>query len=235
MRAYRDNSAVNGYLLHRRQYRETSYLLDFFSLEQGKVSAVARGVRGSKNERKSLLQPFQPLLFGLSGRHELKNLGQLETARNRLSLQGKNLYCGMYLNELINRTLPLAEPYPHLFARYVHALEQLQHSQCAESVLREFEFSLLLAMGYMPDLSQDWQTGQALQAGLYYTLVPEHGLQQVKNAQMPRCFSTETLVKIQQLQWDADSLAAAKVISRIALRPLLGTKPLKSRELFVSP
>ena len=45
---------LTGFVLHRRSYRETSYLTDLFTLELGKVSAVARGVRGNKGDKKSL-------------------------------------------------------------------------------------------------------------------------------------------------------------------------------------
>ena len=70
---------LNGFLLHRRAYRETSFLVNLFTVENGKVSAIVKGVRGSKSDKKSLLQPFQPLLIGVSGRYELKNLQQVES------------------------------------------------------------------------------------------------------------------------------------------------------------
>lgn len=225
---------LTGYLLHRREYRETSYLVDLFTLELGKVSAVAKGVRGNKSERKSLLQPFQPLHLFLSGRHELKNLGQLEALQNRLMLPGKRLYCGLYINELMNRALPVGEAHPHLFDCYVSTLEKLQKGCDLEPLLREFEFSLLSETGYMLDLTQDWQSGEDIQPGEHYALVPEHGLQRVYGEHSAMCFTAESLLKIQHLEWDKASLDAAKRIARAALCPLIGTKPLKSRELFVN-
>jgi DNA repair protein RecO (recombination protein O) len=86
---------LTGFLLHRRSYRETSYLTDLFTLELGKISAVARGVRGNKGDKKSLLQSFQLLLLSVSGRHELRNLNQLESAGPRLQLGGNQLFSAM--------------------------------------------------------------------------------------------------------------------------------------------
>ncbi|MEC8417605.1 MAG: recombination protein O N-terminal domain-containing protein, partial [Pseudomonadota bacterium] len=45
---------LNAYVLHRRPYRETSYIVDFFTLEEGRISAVAKGVKNSKSDKKSL-------------------------------------------------------------------------------------------------------------------------------------------------------------------------------------
>ena len=42
-----NNDWLTAFVLHRRAYRETSYIVDFFTLEQGKVSAVAKGDRKS--------------------------------------------------------------------------------------------------------------------------------------------------------------------------------------------
>ncbi|MDU0354167.1 recombination protein O N-terminal domain-containing protein [Paraglaciecola aquimarina] len=55
-----DPQQINGFLLHRREYRETSYLTDFFTAELGKISAVVKGVRGSKGDKKVYCNHFSP-------------------------------------------------------------------------------------------------------------------------------------------------------------------------------
>ncbi|HSB96610.1 MAG TPA: recombination protein O N-terminal domain-containing protein, partial [Spongiibacteraceae bacterium] len=66
-----------AYVLHTRDFRDSSLLIELFTPEQGRVAAVARGVkaarRGSGMQR-ALLQPFQPLWIAVQGRGELKNL-----------------------------------------------------------------------------------------------------------------------------------------------------------------
>ena len=49
-----NNEWLTAFVLHRRPYRETSYIVDFFTLQEGKISAVAKGVKNSKSDRKSL-------------------------------------------------------------------------------------------------------------------------------------------------------------------------------------
>ncbi len=50
--------AQAAYVLHSRPYRDTSALVDFFTLEHGKVSAVVKGARNPKSKFRAVLQPL---------------------------------------------------------------------------------------------------------------------------------------------------------------------------------
>jgi DNA repair protein RecO (recombination protein O) len=39
-----------AYVLHARPYRETSLLLELLTLNDGRVGAIARGVRGARGQ-----------------------------------------------------------------------------------------------------------------------------------------------------------------------------------------
>ncbi|MCW8090472.1 DNA repair protein RecO [Alteromonas sp. ASW11-130] len=227
---------LNACVLHRRPYRETSYLVDFFTLESGKVSAVAKGVRNSRSERKSLLQPFQPLRIQLSGKGELKNLTLMEGTSNAYPLTGFNLFCAMYLNELINRILQPDLPVSDLFAVYQRsliALANLSHggTQDAQIVLREFEFALLAEMGVLVDLSVTTDLGCKVDPSEYYMFDAEQGLT-LASPNYPQKLPGSHILAVVHKNWSIEALRIAKFVNRLALRPLLGDKPLKSRELF---
>jgi len=49
-----------AFVLHRRPYRETSLILDFLTLNHGRLSAVARGAGRAGNRWQAELQPFNP-------------------------------------------------------------------------------------------------------------------------------------------------------------------------------
>ena len=66
-----------SYILHRRAYRETSYILDVYSLYYGRISIIAKGATRGKYNFSALLQTFQPLLLSWSGRSNLKTLTEL--------------------------------------------------------------------------------------------------------------------------------------------------------------
>lgn len=223
---------LNGFLLHRRAYRETSFLLNFFTVENGKVSAIVKGVRGSKSDKKSLLQPFQPLLIGVSGRYELKNLQQVESTGGMLRLTGQALYCALYLNEVLNRVLADDIPHPEIFVLYQQSLHALVVETQFEPILRTFELGLLDALGYAIDLAHDADTGETLVREGYYRIVPEQGCVYLGAIRQPGSYLGQSLLKVASEHWDKDSLLVAKMITRAALAELLGSKPLMSRELF---
>ena len=86
---------LNGFVLHRRPFQDNSVLVDVFSLELGRVSAVVKHLRSQKSQTKSaLLQPFQPIVFTLRGKTQLKSLTRVDSREMPIALTGQRLYCG---------------------------------------------------------------------------------------------------------------------------------------------
>lgn len=230
---------IHALVLHRRPYRETSLIVDFFSKEYGKVSAICKGVRGGKSsrqsERKSLLQPFQALSIELTGRHELKTLVGVESVRSAFTLAGNGLFSGFYLNELLNRLLPKEVALPEVFDLYVASLLRLAQAEPLEPVLREFELNLLAQLGYGINWLYDAQSGGAIDHSKHYTFVNELGfIADPLENRTQNHFIGQALLDAGANCWNPRSLACAKRVMRMALAPVLGDKPLKSRELFLS-
>jgi DNA repair protein RecO (recombination protein O) len=237
---------LSGYVLHKRPYRETSMLVDFFSLEYGRVSAVAKGARGnSKSDRKSLLQPFQKLEFELSGRSQLKNLGRIEALQSATNIKQTGLYCGFYVNEILCRALPEEMPIVEVFTHYEKTLSLIANVEnnelrVFEPILREFELTLLLALGYLPDFFYDATSGDPIKAMEYYTFNPQTGFSHC-HAQVKQAIRGEYIIAIAQGNYgDPENgeakgavKQAAKYICRIALVEVIGERPIKSRELFI--
>jgi DNA repair protein RecO (recombination protein O) len=140
---------LKAYVLHRQPYRNTSYIMDVWTKECGRISLVAKSARGLKSRFRGQLEPFTPLLISCRGRSELKNLMQAEVIGMPYDLMGHALWCGFYLNELIMRLFRTECPYPVVFDAYVDALNQLCVGDL-QSALRHFECTLLeeLGMGF---------------------------------------------------------------------------------------
>ena len=49
-----------AFVLHSREYRDTSRILDVFSAAHGRLTLFARGARGPKSKLAALLMPFRP-------------------------------------------------------------------------------------------------------------------------------------------------------------------------------
>lgn len=154
------DSLTPAYVLHRRDYSDTSLIIDFLTLQHGHVSCMARGVKKSRNNRSALLQPFVPLLIDFSGRGSLKNLHNCESAEQQLNLQGSAVYAGFYLNELVMQIMRKYELNAQVFVNYAKTLIDLAEGLELENLLRAFELRLLQEAGvglqFYADQAQDW-------------------------------------------------------------------------------
>lgn len=227
-----------AYVLHSRPYRDTSLLIDFFTPEYGRVSAVARGVRQRKTRTRSLLNPFTRLLISLQGKTELKLLTAVEADNQFFSLHGAQLYSGFYINELLMRVLPEMDAHAYLFQAYQHSLQTLQDAQELEPVLRLFELELLTDLGYGLDFAHDSESGAKIQPQWNYVFEAHCGF-----ARAIEPYDAGTLVfpgveilAMAQRDFSGDrTRLLAKQLCRQMLKPLLGNKPLNSRNFFLTP
>jgi DNA repair protein RecO (recombination protein O) len=229
------------WLLHARAYRDSSLLLELFSQQEGRVGAIARGVRsGSKagpSRKRSFLQPFIPLQLALSGRGELRTVGQLEALGSGIALQGERLMSALYVNELLVRLLPVHEKEAALFEEYGTLLRSLAGPQPLEPLLRNFELTLLDALGYGLQFDHDAQSGVPLRDDCWYHLHADGGF----GAQLstPDQHDQETFYRGAELLMIArrdfsqeNARKTAKRLLRIVLQRHLGQRELVSRTLF---
>lgn len=222
-----------AFVLHSRPWSETSLLLDLFTEEQGRISLIAKGARARRSHLKGTLQPFTPLLVRWGGRGEVKTLRGAEAVSLSLPLSGISLYSGLYINELLARVLEQETRYSALFFDYLHCIQHLAgQSGSPEPALRRFELALLTYLGYGVDFLHCAGSGQPVDDTMTYRYREEKGFIAsvvIDNAS----FTGRQLKALASREFpDADTLRAAKRFTRIALKPYLGGKPLKSRELF---
>lgn len=220
------------FVLHRRPYSESSLILDIFSEEFGRLTLMAKGARGKRSNLKGALQPFTPLLLKWSGKSAMKTLRQAEPISLGLPLHGINLYSALYVNELIGRILAPEAPSPGLFHDYLFALTELAQNHNPEPALRRFELALLASMGYGVDFLHCAGTGEPVDPSMTYRYREQKGfIASVRQDNLT--FYGDELIAISERRFTTkEQLQAAKRFTRIALKPYLGGKPLKSRELF---
>ena len=241
-----------AYILHSRPFRDSSLILELLTPDYGRIACIAKGARRDKQRRQRALQPFAPLLVTLLGRHDLKTLGPLENAGQALWLKGRAVYAGLYANELLVRVMPEGESLVSVFAAYQDLLQSLallsgDLSDELEPPLRLFELQLLQALGSCPELEYCSLEDAAIRPDSVYRLTEEEGFVPVvvPTGQPLRGvdFSGGQLLAMAQLlvqgaqtqspvSMDRRVLGDAKRLTRQLLRPLLGARPLKSRELF---
>ncbi|GAA5523878.1 DNA repair protein RecO [Microbulbifer aestuariivivens] len=234
-----------AYILHSRPFRDSSLILELLTPEHGRIGCVARGARRDKQRRQQALQPFSPLLVTLMGRGELKTLGPVESAGSAYWLRGRAVYGGLYVNELLVRLLPVGESQYQVFAAYqelLQGLKALTGEDAGELLapLRLFELKLLNELGSCPPLDYCAASQGQLESGTVYRLQRETGFVPIyragEDAQRADDFHGRELLGINSALRGGplapDLLAAAKRLTALLLGPMLGDKPLQSRELF---
>ncbi|EMT6577609.1 MULTISPECIES: DNA repair protein RecO [Providencia] len=222
-----------AFVLHSRPYSETSLLLDFFTEGEGKIRLLAKGARRNRSPLRGCLQPFTPLLIRWGGKGEIKTLINADPVSLALPLTGTVLYSGLYLNELTARVLEFGTPYSALFFDYLSCLQILAASEhTPEFALRRFELALLSYLGYGVDFLHCAGSGEPVADTMTYRYREEKGF--IGSLVIDQLsFTGKQLKALASREFpDADTLKAAKRFTRLALKPYLGGKPLKSRELF---
>lgn len=225
-----------AYILHTRPYRDTSLLIDFLTPDYGRVTAIARGVRKNKTPKRQLLNPFSRLLVCWQGKTDMKLLTSFESDNHFLTLTANHLYSGFYLNELLVRLLPEMDRHNGLYFAYERSLDALCSGGDIEPLLREFEFRLLTELGYGVDFSLDARNDCAIDAQGFYECHVQEGFYRA-SPDIPEQFllKGEWLLAIAAGDYSHPATRlAAKFLSRRMLKPLLGNRPLNSRQLFVA-
>lgn len=225
-----------AYILHRREYTDSRSILELWTETHGRVAVSAR-VSRRKNPANHML--FTAYEVAWQGRSELKTLTVCEPSTPRLNpLAGIGSFCGLYINELILRLLPLGDPNPDVFSLYENTLillARITGREESEPVLRHFECELLHYLGYGVDYRHCCTTGAEIRAQNCYELLVQSGFQQTALAHDPRngVFRGDEIVAMERMVFvNHEQRRAAKYMMRRMLEPLLGARPLKSRELF---
>lgn len=224
-----------GVVLHRRPFRDTSLLLELFTPQYGRVGLVARGARGKRSGWAALLQPFQAVTVGWRGNGELRTLTDAEASSAPRVLAGDALPAGFYLCELLLRTCQRDDPHPRLYMALEAAFVSLERAM-DQAVLRRFEKVLLEEIGYGLQLDRQADDGSPVLAERRYRYVPEQGAWPLES---PAAGGVEVsgaallaLAREEPLEpgWHGE----LRKLMRGALAPVLGSRPLRSRDLYQS-
>ncbi|MEM1230440.1 MAG: DNA repair protein RecO [Pseudomonadota bacterium] len=229
-------------VLHTRPYRESSLLVDLLTARHGRVAAVLKGGRA----RLQVFSTFQATWYG----KELVTLATPNDVRVHW-LTGLGASAGLYLNEVLVRTLREREPVPELFALSCWAIAELVTADRARvrTVLRTLERRLLQTLGYGIDYARELGTGTPIELEACYLLqdssgfvpvseVPEDSRSRLSQRGFAQSAAGLLLtggmidsIAAEHYEDGATAAAARRLYAR-CLQPLLGTAPLKSRELL---
>lgn len=143
-------------VLKSRDYRDADKLITVFSEKEGKVRAVARGVKKPRSSLRACLQPFcySSLYFHRGKELDLITQGRLTNFFGNIR---EDLQCTLqvvYLLELLDKALWDRNPFPSLFRDLLAVLESLDQNGHKDLLIRFAELSILVNLGYRPVLNE---------------------------------------------------------------------------------
>jgi len=215
------------YVLHQKHFSDTRYWVDLIAQNYGRVSALWRKPKKTLN-----LIPFTPYQAIWESRGQHRVLACCEPTGAPLSLTGKALFCGFYINELCERLLLIEDQSPIPFTAYEQALHGLLVDEQLERPLRYFEWQLICYLGFEFSFTQEGFSGAPIRAHVRYQFNPRVGFERAGAQVSALTFTGGSLLAIGEGNYEGDGARILKLVFRQALRHKLGPKPLKSRDYF---
>ncbi len=143
-------------IIKSMDYRESDKLVTLFSEKEGKLKAIARGIKKPGSSLRACVQPFcHSLLFFHQGRElDLITQGRLlDFYGNSREDIKRTLHC-MYIMELLDKSLMDRAAMPRLYGLTLSILQYINNNGLNHLVLRYFELQLLIQLGYRPVLDK---------------------------------------------------------------------------------
>lgn len=218
-----------GFILHQYAVGESSLYVTFFTRERGILKTRIKGGRTPK--KKALFQSFIPLWITLQDKATMTYIQQVEIFANPIVLSGSSLFAGLYVNELLYYLLQPAQEEAGLFNLYQNTITQLSHvnsNVMLEGILRQFEWSLLEALGTQVSFTHERDGGLPIEPDECYHFMPGEGFfcasQGLKGEHL-LAIAEQNFTQIQVLK-------TAKWIMRRSIEHLLDGRPIHSRSLY---
>jgi DNA repair protein RecO (recombination protein O) len=217
---------ATGYLIHQRNFKDSSLIIEFFSKEYGMLPLIAKGIKKNKLV-KSQLQFFHLLKIQFYGKSQLKTVVSVN------SLQAINLErlidktAGFYLNELVHYSLVENEVAEPLIQCYAHVLEKLGHQKLTP-LLRMFEKHILKINGF--ELNVD----SFIHKDMWLGVDDNMGLNKAINASQKLCKVEDLNKFINNEKLDRDAQQRINKVMMKLIDMSVSFKRLYSRELLIS-
>jgi len=177
---------VEAVVLRHSDYGEADRLLTLFTREQGKLRAIAKGVRKMQSRKAGHLEPFTQVALMLAQGHDLWIVTQAEAIESLQPLREDLTRIGYagYVVELLDRFTYEEGQNWQLYQLLVETLKRLSAEEDAFVPVRYYEMRLLDLLGFRPLLFECALCGKTIQPEDQYfsaerggVLCPDCGLQ----------------------------------------------------------
>jgi len=169
---------VEAVIISHKDFSEADRLVNLFSLEGGKIRALAKGVRKIRSRKSAYLEPFMHSKVVLARGKTFWIITQADAIHNNLTIRDSLLKTGQaaYVMELADRLSIEEEPAPAVFRLLVNTLNRINEGENAFNTLRFFELRLLDLAGFRPDLTNCVGCGKKITAQDQYFSTVQGGV-----------------------------------------------------------
>lgn len=160
-RSYR----VQALVIRHREFGEADRILTLYTLEKGKLQAIAKGVRKIKSRKAGHLEPFTQVSLQLAKGRNFEVVTQAETIRNFDNIR-ENLKLtaqAAYVLELLDRFTYEEGENRALFNLVTETLVRLDSGVVPGLVVHYYEVHLMDILGFKPQLRECVVCGAAIQ------------------------------------------------------------------------
>lgn len=149
-RTYRAQAIVLGHI----EYGEADRILNLFTYERGKITAIAKGVRKIRSRKAGHLEPFMRVNLFLAKGRSLDIITQAEAVESYNSIRDdlQRVAYASYLVELLDRFTYQEGQNVGLFRLLTNTLSNLAAHAHPETVVHYYEIRLLDLLGFRPQL-----------------------------------------------------------------------------------
>ena len=141
---------MQGFVLHKRRFKETSLIVEFLTLERGRIATIVKGALRAKSKVGNSLQHSMRLELDVIGKSNLPTLTRVEVIEHFPNLKGLKAFTLLYVNELIIKFFGENDPIKDVYRNYAELQRTLGGTGDYQSALRYFELTIFEAMGVQP-------------------------------------------------------------------------------------
>jgi len=146
------NYTDEGIVLARRSYGEADRILSVYTLNHGRVSLIAKGVRKPSSRKRGHIEVFGYVHFSAAHGKSLDLMTEVEVidAFSEVRKNLKKVSVAYYFMEAIGRTTHEGEPNRELFGLVLEYLNHLKAETSLKKLRLEFIYYLLSVLGFWP-------------------------------------------------------------------------------------
>ncbi|MFC3193677.1 DNA repair protein RecO [Marinicella sediminis] len=214
----------SGYVLHKRDYKDSSEIVRLLCRQHGLVDVLAKGSKRPTSSFKNQLQPFLPTYLAFTGKSSLKTLTMAEQTAISRGIPFLNQVSLLYCNELILLLSMDEHTAVRLFPAYEQVIQAIQDNQRLVAHLRRFEWHLSGLMGYQLTIPDSVTETDCLSFDAVNGLVKAAHNQGCEVTTLRQFIAGSSM---NQQQWQQLSRLMRTVVDH-----LVNGQPIRSRELL---